>query len=168
MQDILGIWITIKKMTFPPRCTKNTGLNTGVNASIAVVCYIKMNKKRGLFFRFSWNCLSWYKTTRQPKEPSHILSMISPTRWKTKRKLAQHRASVLLWHILMVKMKPKPKASTSSTKCHWFCLLDRIPITCVIYWSSSCRFPKYLVDEREEKKKKVSSTIPETLSLFSI
>jgi hypothetical protein len=51
MPDILGIWITIKKMTFPPRTTKNTGLNTGVDASIAAVCNIKMNQKRGLFLQ---------------------------------------------------------------------------------------------------------------------
>lgn len=38
--------ITIQKINFPPRTNKNTGLNTGVDASIAIVRYIKMNKKK--------------------------------------------------------------------------------------------------------------------------
>ena len=78
--------------------------------------------------------------------------MISPTSKKIQFGLALHKPNFLLRHILMVQMKPKPKACTSSTKCHCFCFLYRIPITCVINWSSSCWFPIYLVEAWEKKK----------------
>lgn len=71
MPNIFGIRITIQKIIFPPRTTKNTGLNTRVDASsIAIVCYIKMNKKGGAFlqvFMKLFILIQNYTTTKRTK-----------------------------------------------------------------------------------------------------
>lgn len=58
-----------------------------------------------------------------------------------------------LQHVLMIKMKPKPKACTSSPKCHGLSLLYRISITRIINWSSPCWLSIYLVEWYKNKRK---------------
>lgn len=87
--------ITIQKINFPPRTNKNTGLNTGVDASIAIVCYIKMNKKKRAFLQVFMKLLILIQNYTTTKRRRATLSTNFPKMMKHKTRTCTAQAKCL-------------------------------------------------------------------------
>lgn len=86
----------------------------------------------------------------------HISFRVTPQNSPTQKKYQnqqihgqQSSINPNLQHILMIKMKSKPKPSTGSTKCHCFSFLHCITITRLIYGSSTSWLPVNLISNKK-------------------